>query len=63
MFVVFTAPGFVLEVQRTLGDKHQQEKSQSMLCYRLSYTLHYFSHETCKVEKFEKTPPEIWICV
>jgi len=28
MVLVFMTLGFVLEVQRTLGDKHQQEKSQ-----------------------------------
>jgi len=59
MVLVFMTLGFVLEVQRTLGDKHQQEKSQCMLRHRLVYTLHYFSHEPCKVQMFEKSPPEL----
>jgi len=32
-YLVFTTVGFVLEVQRTLGDMHQQEKWPSMFCY------------------------------
>jgi len=43
---------FALEFQRTLGDKHYQEKLPSMLCYKFSYTLHSFSHEPCKMEMY-----------
>jgi len=50
MFLVFMTLGFALEFQWTLGDKHQQEKLACMLCYRLAYTLHSFSHEPRNIE-------------
>ena len=50
MFIVCTTPVFALEFQCTLGDKHQQQKLPCMLCNRLAYILHSFSHEPCKVK-------------
>jgi len=65
MFLVFMTLGFVLEVQRTLADKHQQEKSHCMLCYRLA-SLHpaLFFTWTMQSRNIWKEPPRfVAMCV